>query len=129
MSQITKAPAQVKPRTSDEFYGRAITATLALAAAIIVVAYMLMRPATSVPSGNAGANDLTDGFLPGAIAANGATLTRNAQALTDGWEARLVGPAAISRGAIRDGWEAGLVGPTAPTRHEVTDGWESSLFE
>jgi len=128
MSQITKASAQVKPRTNDEFYGRAITATLALAAAIIVVAYVLTRPATPIPSGGSDSGNLTDGFLPGAIAANGAVQARDAQALADGWEARLVRPVVMSHAAVRDGWEAGLTAP-ASTGHEVTDGWESSLFK
>ena len=125
MSQITKS-AQANPRTSDEFYGRAITATLALAAALIVVAYLLTRPATT-PAGAAGARDLTDGFLPGAVAARAAAQIRDAQSLTGGWEARLVQPMVTRQGAVRDGWEAGLLPPVTPTT-DVRDGWESSLI-
>ena len=144
MSHITKA-ADVKSRTSDEYYGRAITASLALAAAVIVAAFLLTRTTTAVPAGAAGAGNLTDGFLPGAISAHAAQQVRNAQAVTDGWEARLVpmqgaqagvrdgweaglvGAIGSSSGVIRDGWEAGLV-PPAGSGNDVTDGWESSLF-
>jgi hypothetical protein len=127
MSQINKAAVgQVKPRTSDEFYGRAITATIALTAAIIVVAFLLTRPATTVSSAGGGASQLTDGFLPGAMAAHAAVQARHAQAMADGWEARLVGPMAAGN-VVRDGWEAGLVGP-ATSSQDVTDGWEGSLF-
>jgi hypothetical protein len=127
MSQITKS-AQAKPRTSDEFYGRAITATLALAAAMIVVAFLLTRPASTVPTGAAGARDLTDGFLPGAVAAHSAAQIRDAQSLTGGWEARLVPPKVTSQGAVRDGWEAGLLAGVTPTA-DIRDGWESSLIK
>jgi hypothetical protein len=107
MSQISKT-AQVKPTTSDETYGRAITAILALAAAVIVAALLLTRPQAAVPTGAAGGGDLTDGFLPGAMAAHAAQQIRNAQALSDGWEAGLFGP--------------------RTTNQEPRDGWESSLF-
>jgi hypothetical protein len=128
VSQIDKAAVgQIKARTSDEFYGRAITATLAVMAAIIIVAFLLTRPATTVVPAGSGASQLTDGFLPGAMAANAAVQARHAQALADGWEARLVGPMATAGSVVRDGWEAGLVGP-ANSNHEVTDGWEGSLF-
>lgn len=126
MSQISKT-AQVKPTTSDETYGRAITAILALAAAVIVAAVLLTRPQAAVPTGAAGGSDLTDGFLPGAMAAHAAQQIRNAQALSDGWEAGLVVPARTIQGEARDGWEAGLFGPRT-TNQEPRDGWESSLF-
>jgi hypothetical protein len=126
MSQITKA-AQVKPRTSDEFYGRAITATFALAAAIVVAAFLLTRPAT-VPSSSASASDVTDGFLPGAMGAHAAQQIRQAQAVTDGWEARLAGPIGAAPTDVRDGWEGRLV-PAATSPNNITDGWESSLFK
>ena len=128
MSQITKAvPAHVKPRTSDATYGRAITAALAFAAAAIVAALMLTRPPVALPAGAAAANELTDGFLPGAIAAHTAQQMRNAQALNDGWEGRLAGPTRVAQNTARDGWEGSLVPPT--TAGGITDGWESSLLE
>jgi hypothetical protein len=126
MSQITKS-AQAKPVASDETYGRAITATLALAAALIAVAFLLARSPASVPAGTVGADRLTDGFLPGAMAANAAEQIRNAQALDDGWEAGIVGPVHAAQQSVRDGWEGGLV-PPAASRNEIRDGWESSLF-
>ena len=87
MSQITRT-AEVKPITSTESYGRAITVGLAATAAIIVVAFLLTRPMAAIPAQGAGADQLTDGFLPGAIAAHAAQQVRNAQALSDGWEAQ-----------------------------------------
>jgi len=127
MSQITKtSPAEVTPRTSDEFYGRAITATLALAAAVIVAALLLTRAPAAVPAGASGANDLTDGFLSGAISAHSAQQLRNAQALNDGWETRLVTPVRAAQPDVRDGWEARIVAPSTAGQ-DVTDGWESSL--
>jgi hypothetical protein len=129
MSQITKtAQAPVKPRTSDEFYGRAITATIALAAAIIVVAFLLTRGTAAVPAGAAGGDQLTDGFLPGAIAAHTAQQLRNAQAVNDGWQGSLVGPMRAAGAQVRDGWEAGILAPSA-AGHDVADGWESSLLK
>ena len=50
MSQITKT-AEVKPITSTESYGRAITAGLASTAAVIVVAFLLTRPMAAIPHG------------------------------------------------------------------------------
>ena len=126
MSQITKT-AEIKPRTSDETYGRAIAVSLTLTAAIIVAAFLLTRPLAAIPTGNASANSLTDGFLPGAMAAHAAVQARSAQALADGWEARLVGPMHAAPNAVRDGWEAGLVGGIAATPHAVSDGWEAGL--
>ena len=126
MSQITKT-TQVKPVPSEETYGRAITAALAITAAMILAAFLLTRPSTAVPFGGAAADRLTDGYLPGAIAAHSAQQLRNAQALTDGWEARLVGPMRAAQSDVRDGWEAGLVGPH--TSSEIIDGWEASLFK
>jgi hypothetical protein len=125
MSQITKA-AQVKPIDSNDSYGRAITAALALAATLIVVAFLLTRAPATLPAGAAGADRLTDGFLPGVMAANAAERIRNAQALDDGWQAGLVVPMQAAPG-VRDGWEAGLVAP-AEAGGEIRDGWESSLF-
>ena len=90
MSQITNT-AEVKPTTSAESYGRAITAGLTLTAAVIAVAFLLTRP-VALPTGGAGTNQLADGFLPGAMAAHVAAQGQSAQALADGWEARLVGP-------------------------------------
>ena len=127
MSQITKA-VEAKPITSVESYGRAITVSLALTAAIIVAAFVLTRPATTGPTAGAAADQLTDGFLPGAIAAHAALQVRNAQALADGWEPRLVGPMHAAQNAVRDGWEAGLVGGIATTPHAVRDGWEAGLM-
>ena len=69
MSQITKT-AQVKPVPNNDTYGRGIAASLALAAAVIVAAFLLTRAPAAVPTGMAGADQLTDGFLPGAIAAH-----------------------------------------------------------
>jgi hypothetical protein len=126
MSQITKT-AEIKPRTSDETYGRAITVSLTVTAAIIVAAFLLTRPLAAVPTGNASANSLTDGFLPGAMAAHAAVQAHSAQALADGWEARLVGPMYAAQNAVRDGWEAGLVSTIAATPHAVRDGWEAGL--
>lgn len=126
MSQITKA-AQVKPIDSNDSYGRAITAALALAATLIVVAFLLTRSPASVPAGTVGADRLTDGFLPGALAANAAEQIRNAQALDDGWEAGIVGPVRAAQQSVRDGWEGGLV-PPAASGYEIRDGWESSLI-
>jgi hypothetical protein len=126
MSHITKT-TQVKPVPSGATYGRAITVALALTAAMIVAAFLLTRPSTAVPSAG-GANELTDGYLPGAIAAHSAQQLRNAQALTDGWEARLVGPMRAAQSDVRDGWEAGLVAPRTSSS-EITDGWEASLFK
>ena len=127
MSQITKT-TQAKPIPSEETYGRAITVALAIAASMIVAALLLTRPSSAVPFGGAAADRLTDGYLPGATAAHTAQQLRNAQALTDGWEARLVGPMRAAQGDVRDGWEAGLVGPRT-SGSEITDGWEASLFE
>ncbi len=125
MSQITNT-AKVKPITSQESYGRAITVGLASTAAVIAVAFLLTRP-VAAPAGGAGANQLTDGFLPGATAAHAAAQAQSAQALADGWEARLVGPMKAAQPDIRDGWEAGLVGAIAFTPHAVRDGWEAGL--
>jgi hypothetical protein len=126
MSQISKvASAQVKARSSDEAYGRAITATLALAATVIVAALLLTRPPIAIPAGAGGANELTDGFLPGAIAAQ---QMRSAQALSDGWEVRLVGPGRDAPNSVRDGWEGSLV-PPVTLAGELTDGWESALLK
>jgi len=127
MSQITKT-AEIKPRTSDETYGRAITVSLTLTAAIIVAAFLLTRPLAAVPTGPASANSLTDGFLPGAMAAHAAVQARSAQALADGWEARLVGPVHAGQNTVRDGWEAGMVSRIAVTPHAVRDGWEAGLM-
>jgi len=126
MSQITKT-AEINPRTSDETYGRAITVSLTLTAAIIVAAFLLTRPFGAIPPGHASGTSLTDGFLPGAMAAHAAVQARSAQALADGWEARLVGPMHAAQNAVRDGWEAGLVGGIAATPHAVRDGWEAGL--
>jgi hypothetical protein len=127
MSHITKT-AQVKPITSVESYGRAITLGLASTAAIIVVAFLIMRPLPAGPTGTAGANRLTDGFLPGAMAAHAALQADNAQALTDGWEARQVGSIRAAQNGVRDGWEAALVGGIATTPHAIRDGWEAGLL-
>ena len=127
MSQITRT-AEVKPITSTESYGRAIAVGLAATAAIIVVAFLLTRPMAAIPAQGTGADQLTDGFLPGAIAAHAAQQVRNAQALSDGWEASLVGPVRAAQNDVRDGWEAGLV-PPASSGNDITDGWESSLFK
>lgn len=126
MSQITKT-AQVKPVPNNDTYGRGIAASLALAAAVIVAAFLLTRAPAAVPTGMAGADRLTDGFLPGAIAAHSAQQMRNAQALSDGWEASLVGPMRAAPNEVRDGWEAGLIGSAAITQHELRDGWEAGL--
>jgi len=126
MSQITKT-AEVKPITSVESYGRAITVSLALTAAIIVAALLLTRPGSARPTGGTAADQLTDGFMPGAVAAHAALQVRSAQALADGWEARLVGPMHAAQNAVRDGWEAGLVSTIASTPHAVRDGWEAGL--
>jgi hypothetical protein len=126
MSQITKT-AEIKPRSSDETYGRAITFSLTLTAAIIVASFMLTRPLAAVPTGDASANSLTDGFLPGAMAAHAALQAHSAQALADGWEARLVEPMHAAQNAVRDGWEAGLVSTIASAPHAVRDGWEAGL--
>ena len=48
MSQITKA-VEAKPITSQDSYGRAITVSLALTAAIIVAALLLTRPGSARP--------------------------------------------------------------------------------
>jgi hypothetical protein len=127
MSQITKT-AQAKPITNVESYGRAITVGLAVTAAVIVVAFLLTRPMAPIPTRGAGADQLTDGFLPGAIAAHAAQQLRNAQALSDGWEASLVGPVRAAQNDVRDGWDVGLVGGIATTPHEVRDGWEAGLM-
>ena len=127
MSQITKT-AEVKPIASTESYGRAIAAGLASTAAILVVAFLLTRPMAGVPLGATGEDRLTDGFLPGAIAAHTARQMQDAQALADGWEARLIGPMRAAQNDVRDGWEAGLVGSAAVTQHEVRDGWEAGLL-
>ena len=126
MSQITKT-AQVKPVASVESYGRAITFGLAATATIIVVAFLLTRPLAAVPTGSAGTDRLTDGFLPGALAAHAAQHVRNAQALSDGWEGSLVGPVRAAQNELRDGWEGGLVGGIATTPQGVSDGWEAGL--
>jgi hypothetical protein len=127
MSQITKT-AEVKHITSAESYGRAITAGLASTVAILVVAFLLTRPTAGVPSGAMGGDQLTDGFLPGAIAAHSAQQMQDAQVLADGWEARLIGPVRAAQNDVRDGWEAGLVGSAAITEYEVRDGWEAGLM-
>jgi len=126
MSHITKT-AEVKPITSVESYGRAITVSLALTAAIIVAALLLTRPGSARPTGGTAADQLTDGFMPGAVSAHAALQVRSAQALADGWEARLVGPMHAAQNAVRDGWEAGLVGRIAATPQAVRDGWEAGL--
>ena len=126
MSQITRT-AEVKPSTSMESYGRAITVGLAATAAVIVVAFLLTRPMAAIPPRGAGADQLTDGFLPGVIAAHAAQQLRSAQALSDGWEASFVGRVRAAQNELRDGWEAGLIGGTATTPREIRDGWEPGL--
>jgi hypothetical protein len=126
MSQITKT-AQVKPIAARDSYGRGITASLALAATLIVVAFLLTRAPAANPVGGGSTDQLTDGFLPGAKAANAARQISHAQALRDGWQTSAFGPMAAGQQGLRDGWESGLVPPAAPGG-DITDGWEASLF-
>jgi hypothetical protein len=127
MDQISQTAAQSPTVAVDkpETYGRAIGATLALAAALIAVAFVMLPGSAVRPSADSQAATLTDGYLPGAIAAHAAAMAQNADALTDGWEARLI-TSSRTAPSPRDGWEAGLVGPTVG--ETITDGWEASLF-
>ncbi len=145
MSQITKT-AEVKPIASTESYGRAITAGLALTAAILVVAFLLTRPMAAVPSRGVGSgpadrwlpagrhrrsHSTADAACPGLVRRLGGRLIGPMRAaqndVRDGWEAGLVGVSRHHPARMRDGWEAGLL-PPAPSGDNITDGWESSLF-
>ena len=70
MSQITKT-TQVKPVPSQETYGRAITVALAITAAMIVAAFLDAPVNGSAVRWRGRPDRLTDGYLPGAIAAHG----------------------------------------------------------
>ena len=128
MSQMQKTAVQspVITNVGRQSFGRAIAATLAVAAIIGLALFMAFRPTPVSPNVTPQTRALTDGFLPGAVAANQAARIAQAQRLTDGWQAGIVGAVGSDGNAIRDGWEAGLVG-SAPAHQDAVGGWESHL--
>jgi len=102
---------------------RGLAAVLATFFAAVALAGMVASTFTTTPSTRAPSGDLTDGFLPGAIAANAAAESDSAIAITDGWAAGLMGSAGSHD--LRDGWEVKSITPAAAA--EIRDGWEARL--
>lgn len=104
---------------------RGLAAVLATILAAVALAAMLSTTFTAAPSTRAPSGDLTDGFLPGAIAANAAAHAGSGNAVTDGWAAGLVGSAGSHD--LRDGWEGRITPSAAAT--EIRGGWEARLAD
>ena len=104
---------------------RGLAAVLATFVAAVALTGMLSTTFTTAPSPRVPSGDLTDGFLPGAIAANAAQ-AGSAIAITDGWTAGLMGSAGSHD--LRGGWEARIT-PSAAAATEIRDGWETRLAD
>ncbi|MEP6469924.1 MAG: hypothetical protein ABJC24_09160 [Chloroflexota bacterium] len=125
MSQINKTAAQAPIITLEkpESYGRAIAtsmaAAVALAAAGIAFAFVLTAQPSPTPALRTSTSQLTDGYLPGAIAAHQTAKIANAQALNDGWQGRLSAGGATATVALKEGGRLGM----NPVTTNVIDGW------
>ena len=105
---------------------RDLAAVLATFVAAVALAGMLSTTFTAAPTPRTASGDLTDGFLPGAIAANAAAHVGSGELVTDGWAARLVESAQGQ--SLRGGWEV-RIAPSTTAATQIHDGWEARLVD
>jgi hypothetical protein len=105
-------------RTLDA--GRVLNLVAAGVIAIVLIALVMAANAFRATQ----SGDLTDGYLPGAVAAYEATRAASAGDITDGWAARLAAPARPD--SLRDGWEAYVTASVAASA-DLRGGWEARI--
>ncbi|HET6744267.1 MAG TPA: hypothetical protein VFH90_00255 [Candidatus Limnocylindria bacterium] len=104
-----------------------MTFLLALAAACAAAGFVYLQPGPASTATTSTRAEITDGYLQGAVAANQARSVVQAQQLTDGWQAGIIGVAGANPSGLTDGWEAKLFGAAAVSEEPI-GGWESHLF-